>query len=241
MFACRLSAVLSTYCICLAFGFCYLSSCQTFIHQMKTLTGRQLWKAQCNNRSLVCKNPIIIKKICSASPRSQCHFTLCCSWWALGCCPSVIIVTLMVAGWKTASCPAEWHRDPSIIQFSAQQAVIPQKSLGVLRFSLASLKLHVLPECSQFLNHNLSQRKKTHSGFIAASGHYGPSKDFCHVELCQTAIMGGFWCKGFFGSASSAALLLKKLWTRTILKFCVSQMPTVFLHAGAYLACYLPC
>lgn len=141
MFACRRSAVLFPYCICLALGFCYLSSCQTFIHQVKTLTGREPRKAQCNNRSLVCKNPIIIKKICSASPRSQCHFTLCCSWWALGCCPSVIIVTLMVAGWKTASCPAEWHRDPSIIQFSAQQAVLPpQKSLGVLRFSLASLK-----------------------------------------------------------------------------------------------------
>lgn len=52
---------------------------------MKTLTGRQLWKAQCNNCCLVCKNPVIIKKYVLHHPGHSVisHFAVPDELWAV--------------------------------------------------------------------------------------------------------------------------------------------------------------
>lgn len=207
----------------------------TFLHDIGSTFGYKCSFFRSNNCSLVCKKSITIKKkIVSASPGSVSFRTLLFlissgllqfsyysdinGQWTENC---------FLPCWMT------WRPFYNPVQSTAgyDTKKKKKKDFGVLRFSLASLQLHVPPECSQTVFEPQFEPKSIHiQDFIAAAGHCGLGQQLlscgkvssCHPGSHFFSIQGPFWL------VSSVARLPKKLCTRTVLKFCVSQMPATF-------------
>lgn len=118
------------------------------------------------SRSLVYKKQILTKKCIFCITRVKVSFHTFQFLMSSGLLPFCYYCNINGQWMENGfSCPAEWHRDPSIIQFSAQQAeeIYGKRSLGVLRLSLVPPKMLWNKKKKVFWTSTWA-KEQTHSG-----------------------------------------------------------------------------
>lgn len=125
----------------------------------------------------------------------------------------------MVSGRKTASCPAEWHGNPSIIQFSAQQADKKKKTkkkkiLECWGFSSITCAPRML---SQSVWTAIWAKEQTHSGlYCSCRTMWAWAAAFVMWECAKLTFWETFF-SGLFWLDSLEAQLLKNLYGDEVL------------------------
>lgn len=100
-----------------------------------------------------------------------------------------------------------------------------------MRFSLASLQLHVPPECSQteVFEPQFVPKNKHIQAFIAAAGHCGLGQPLLSYGI-ESNCHPGSWFFFFFDQSHQRPGDWRSFCARTVIKFWVSHVNAAFRH-----------